>query len=371
MNFQFFDILCTIKYCLQTVSRYFVLLTAPCIFPVLLAAESAPAVVVFEVNEIEWFDTIEGLGTLRANESVVLTATVADTITKINFEDGQRVDAGYVLAEMTSGEESALVNEMTVRLEEADRQFKRLKNLPKGGAVSESLYDEREREYQAARAQLDGMRSRLQDRIIIAPFAGVVGLRNISVGALVQPGDEIVTLTDDSLMKLDFSVPSIFLSKLQTGLPILAKTAAFPAAVFEGEVTGIDSRVDPGTRAIAVRAEIPNGARLLIPGLLMNVTLRYNPRRTLVIPEEALLPAGKQNDVFIVTEETLLVKKQRISIGTRRDGMVEVVEGVAAGEKVITHGTMVAQPEKPVSIKALQQPGEGIQDILHRQGASE
>lgn len=336
--------------------------------PLQSLAQTAPDVVVFKVQTEDWSDRIEALGTLRANETVVLTASVTDTITSIHFDDGQRVEKGAVLVEMTDEEESALVAEMTARLSEAKRQLDRLKALPNSGAVSESLYDQREREFEAANAQLAAMKSRLKDRLIIAPFDGVVGLRNISAGALVEPGDEITTLTDDSIMKLDFSVPALFLPSLKKGLPIVAHTEAYPERSFKGEVSGIDSRVDPVTRAISVRALLSNEEKLLKPGLLMNVELHYSPRTALVVPEEALIPSGSSNAVFVVDETSKVVERREVSIGSRRKGEVEVVSGVSEGELVITHGTMAARPESPVQILAYQKQGEGIQDILKRVG---
>lgn len=321
-------------------------------------------VIVYEAAQVDWSDSVRALGTLRANEAVQLTASVTDTITKIHFEDGQRVNKGAVLIEMTDSEEQALVQEMTARVAEAKRQFDRVKSLPKTGAVSESLFDQREREFRAATAQLEAMASRLKDRLILAPFSGVVGLRTISVGALVEPGDEIVTLIDDSKMKLDFTVPSLYLSQLLTGLKVVAETRAFPEKSFEGTVTAVDSKVDPVTRAISVRAIVPNEERLLKQGLLMTVRLRFKERTTLSVPEEALIPVGEENDVFVVNKDSLEVDRRRVTIGSRQTGAVEIISGVNQGEFVITHGTVLARAGKKVTIRAIQGRGQSIEEIL-------
>jgi membrane fusion protein (multidrug efflux system) len=134
------------------------------------------------------------------------------------------------------------------------------------------------REYETAKARLRAIESKLRDRLIIAPFDGAVGLRNVSVGALIEPGDVITTLDDNSVMKLDFTVPSIYLASIKSGTPIVATSPAFDKRRFEGQVSSIDSRIDPVTRAIVVRAILPNPERLLKPGLLMQVTLLKNPR---------------------------------------------------------------------------------------------
>ena len=332
--------------------------------PASVLASEPPSVIVYEIKELAWSDTIESLGTLRANETVTLTTTVTDTITKIHFEDGQRVEAGTLLAEMTNEEESAMVSEMNARFEEAKRQFQRMKNLPKSGAVSESLYDQREREFRAAKAQLLAMKTRLNERLIIAPFSGILGLRTISVGALVEPGDEIVRLTDDSVMKLDFSIPSIYLQSLEIDLPIEATSAAFPDQVFKGNVKSVDSQIDPITRSIVVRAQIPNPGGKLKPGLLMHVFLHYNARRSVVIPEEALMPLQDTQHVLVVDPDSRVAEKRQVIIGKRQLGLVEIRTGLKARELVITHGTTVARPGEAVTIKGKQTEETSIEQII-------
>ena len=204
-------------------------------------------------------DRLEALGTLRARESVVLTASVTETVTRIHFDDGDRVNAGQVLVKMTSAEEHA-------QLEEAKSQYERIKPLAAEGTAAKSLLDERQREWETARARYAAIISRLDDRLIRAPFAGVVGLRNISVGALVGPGDVITTLDDLSEMKLDFSVPTTFLQTLRPDLAIIASTHAYPERRFEGIVKSIDSRIDPITRTVMVRAVLSNPDAVLKPG---------------------------------------------------------------------------------------------------------
>ncbi|MGD8265690.1 MAG: efflux RND transporter periplasmic adaptor subunit, partial [Chromatiales bacterium] len=229
-------------------------------------AQSAPkpvSVIAHTVAERTLTDRVEALGTLRANESVVLTASVTETVSEIHFDDGERVTAGQLLVEMTSQEEHALLEEARVRVADAERQYERVKLLTRQQTASESLYDERKRDLETARASLAALESRLADRLVRAPFDGVLGLRKISPGALVEPGDEITTLDDDSVMKLDFSVPSVFLPDLKAGLRIAAAARAYGNRSFEGEVSGIDSRVNPVTRSIQVRAILPNDDRVL------------------------------------------------------------------------------------------------------------
>ncbi len=175
------------------------------------AADAQPATVVIveKVVKKPIADPLEALGTLRANETVEITAKVADTISAVRFQDGQSVSAGDVLIEQTDAEETALLQEAESLAEEAKRQFERIQSLVAQGSASESLLDERRQNWRTARARQDAVRSRLKDRLITAPFSGHVGLRRISPGALVSPGDVITTLVDDSSMKLDFTIPAI------------------------------------------------------------------------------------------------------------------------------------------------------------------
>lgn len=320
------------------------------VVPSLAAPPPKPvAVIAAEAHPATFVDRVEALGTLRPNESVSITANVTETVAAVHFDDGQRVARGDVLVEMTSAEERALLAEGKARVEEAERQFERVRSLVEQRSASESLYDERRRDLDTARALLVAIESRLADRTIKAPFAGVLGLRNISTGALVEPGDLITTLDDDSVMKLDFSVPSVFLTSIAPGLPIEARARDFGDRVFVGEVRSIDSRVDPVTRSVTVRALIPNPERTLRPGVLMRVDLLRNPREGLAIPEAALLHQGRDHFVIVVGEGDKAVRRQ-VTIGARRAGEVEVVSGLAAGDRVITHGNDKVRPGQAVAV---------------------
>lgn len=320
-----------------------------------LKAQPPAPVIVQEVKRDRFVDRVEALGTLRANESVELTATVSETVTSIRFEDGQRVTAGDILAEMTSQEEHAQLEEARSTVSEARKQYNRVRPLAQRGAASQSLLDQRRREYETAQARLLAIESRLQDRLIIAPFDGVVGLRKISVGAFIEPGDVITTLDDDRVMKLDFALPAVHLANLQPGLQIEARTPAFPGRRFAGTVASVDSRIDAATRAIAARAILPNPQRLLKPGLLMTISLQKNPREVLVVPEEALVPTGGENDVFVVdpTADAPVAERRRVVIGARRVGEVEIRAGLTAGEFVVIHGTLRVRPGQPVAVTAI------------------
>lgn len=300
--------------------------------------------------------TIEALGTLRANESITLTSNATKKVTRINFEDGQRVEKGQVLVEMTSREESALLEEARFNADEAKKQLDRVQELAKRGAASQSLLDQRVREYESARARYNATESRLKDLVLLAPFSGVVGLREVSVGALVSPGDQITTLNDDSKMKLDFTVPGVYLRSLSVGLPIVVKSRDLGNKVFQGEVFSIDNQIDEVTRSIRVRAVLDNKDHELKQGMLMLVDLKAVSRDALIISESALVPLGSNNFVFLLDEASGTVDRRQITIGERLTGSVEVLSGLNTGDKLVTHGLQKVRPGQKVKVLAEEKP---------------
>ena len=273
--------------------------------------------------------------------------------------------AGEILVELNNAEEHALLEEAQAMVEEASSQYQRVRSLAAEGTAARSLLDERRREWETARARLAAIESRLADRLVRAPFAGVVGLRNLSLGALVEPGDLVTTLDDDSVMKLEFAVPSTYLATLRPGLAIEASAHAYGEREFNGEVRSIDSRVDPVTRSILVRAMLPNPDRVLKPGMLMTVELLKNPRQAAVIPEEALIPEGQNQYVLVVDEaQENRAERRAVKIGARRPGEVEILEGLMPGEKVITHGTLTVRPGQTVAIRAVDDGSRSLREML-------
>ncbi|MFW6093978.1 MAG: efflux RND transporter periplasmic adaptor subunit [Pseudomonadota bacterium] len=331
------------------------------------ASEAAPVSVIVErVGRQQVADTLEALGTLRANETVRITASVSDTVSEIGFEDGQTVAAGDVLVQLTNAEESALLDEAESLADEARRQHQRVARLVEQGNASQSLLDERRREWRTAEAQLAAVRSRLDDRLITAPFSGRVGLRHVSPGTLVSPGDVITTLVDDSRMKLDFTVPAVYLTSVQPGTHVAATTPAFPDRTFAGTVTSVDSTVDPVTRSITVRAVIPNDDGNLVPGMLMTLNLLRNERDAVVISEEAVVPRADETFVLVLDtgSEPYTVEQRAVRLGTRMPGQVEVVSGLEAGETIVSHGTLKLRPGSRVRVHAVDDGTQPIAELL-------
>lgn len=288
-------------------------------------------------------DVIEAVGTAKANESIDITAKSADTVGKLNFSDGERVEKGFVIAEMTSREQSADLGAARASLAEAEKAYGRISDLSRKGFATRAQLDGALAARDAASARVKALDSRVSDRLMRAPFSGVLGLRRVSVGSLVRPGDVITTLDDISLIKLDFTVPEAFIGSLKMGSTVKVTVAAYPGRDFEGKVAGIDTRVDPVSRAVAVRAEIANADSALKPGMLMTVNLITNQRTILAVPEEAIVPLESKQFVYLVAPDKK-AEQREIKIGARQPGFAEVLSGLKAGEKVVVEGTLRLRP---------------------------
>ena len=220
---------------------------------------------------------------------------------------------------------------------------------------------------QEAAAAVAVAEAELADRTIRAPFAGVMGFRQISEGAYLSPGDLIATLDDLDPIKLDVTVPSSFLSQAGVGTRLVATTSAFPGERFDAVITTLSSRVDPQTRSVVARALIDNPNQRLRPGLAMRVELLKNERQALVVPEEAVLLEGERSFVFVVEQGE--VAKREIVLGGRREGDAEVTQGLQKGERVVTHGLQKVGPGTKVRIKAIDNGTVPISQVLQSDGA--
>jgi membrane fusion protein (multidrug efflux system) len=301
------------------------------------SARPAVAVVTAPVRAERLAFELEALGTARANESVDVTAKVSNLVTAVKFAEGQQVQQGAVLVELDGAQARADLAIAEAALAESRSQYARSRELYTTRALSEAQLEQIEATLKANEARVVAARSRLGDTVIRAPFAGRVGLRRVSVGSLVNPGTVITTLDDTRTIKLDFTIPETFLAEVSPGLAITAHSVAYPDRSFTGEVASIDSRVDPSTRSVTVRALVPNPERILKPGMFLTVRLVRGERDALVIPEEAVVP--EQGDVFVFVIEDGVAEKRLVKTGQRRVGSVQVTDGLAAGEVVVIEGT--------------------------------
>ena len=284
-------------------------------------------------------DALQALGTAQARESVTITAKVSDVVTRLAFDSGQRVHAGQLLADMNSRAQQAEVVAAEAALRDAEQQLRRGGELAQQQLLARGQYDTLRANRDAAAASVQAKRASVADRAILAPFAGVLGLRQVSLGALVAPGAVITTLDDDSRIKLDFTLPEAALSSLARGQAITASSDAWPGTAFDGRIANIDSRVDPETRAMRVRAEIPNDDGKLRPGMLLRVRVQLPPRQALLLPELAVQQEAEQGYVFRVGTANK-VEQAPVKLGTRTDGQVEIASGLKPGDRIVVEGTI-------------------------------
>lgn len=328
-----------------------------------------PTNVVAVAAEVHTFtDGLQAIGTAQARESIVLTPKVADTIRRLRFESGDRVRAGQVLVEMSSVEQAADMAEASASNQAAQEDLRRTQELFNRGFASQARLDTVQAAAEAAAARLNAGGSRIADRTIRAPFAGVVGLRLASPGQYVRPGDQIGTLDDTSEIKLDFTVTETQIARITQGVNLAARTAAYPDRTFTGSIANVDSRIDPATRTVRVRAILPNQDGTLRPGMLMTVDVQSNPRDALAIPEIAILDQIDGAYVYRVVahEGGQSVELARVRVGQRAGGMAEVLEGLNTGDQVITEGLQTLRPGAPVQLGQAQPAAEGALPLRPR-----
>lgn len=296
-------------------------------------------------------DEVEAIGTTRANESVTIAAKLTDTVSRVNFEDGDLVEAGHVLVELTNREQSALLDEAEANVQDAGNQARRLESMAADNLVPLSELDAARARLSAAEARYQSIVARLEDRLIRAPFSGMLGFREVSEGTLVTPGSPITTLDDVSIIKLDFSIPEVYLNLVREGLQLTAASSAFPDRKFQATVRTVGSRVNENTRAATVRAHIENPDLLLKPGMLLTVHLTTATRDVLMVPETALMQRSSQAFVYLIAENH--AEMTQIRIGSRHDGWVEVLGGIVAGQSVITEGVIKVRNGSPVTTERM------------------
>ncbi len=353
-----------------------VMISTICAVSTQIMAQKGPqgptAVIVSPAARQAFSDRVEALGTTKANETVVITPDTSEKVHEIHFEDGQQVKKGDLLVTLDKGEEDANLKASEAMLSESRSSYSRAQNLQNNSALSKGALQERLASLRQSEAAVESMKARIDELTITAPFDGILGLREVSVGALVQPGDIITTIDDLSQIKVDFDVPSVFLSTLKPGLPIVGQVEAFGDREFKGKVHTINTQVDPITRTVKVRAIVPNEDLVLKPGLLMSITLLKNPRDALLIPEESLLKRGEKNFVYLAIKDgdKIIAKQQEITIGGRKPGSIEVLSGLKDGDQLVSHGTVKISDGAEISIRAVET-GNAPLDTLLKQKKKE
>ena len=337
-------------------------------FPELFGAEPAESssnsgrgrdgvtpVVVAVAHEASFEDTLEALGTVRANESVDITPNRADHVEVIHFDDGQEVEANALLVEMQAAEERALLAEAIAIRDDRKVVYERTLGLYEKEMIAQGELDGTKALLAASEARVISLRAAIADRQVRAPFAGTLGFRQVSVGAFLQPSTVITTLDELSVVKLDFTIPETWLAAVRKGMSIAARSDAWAGESFPGEVAMLDTRLDARTRSATVRAILPNPNRRLRPGMLMKVTVERGEAAVLQIPEEALIPYGDQQFVYRLDDQDVVAKVE-VGIGRRKVGRVEVSSGLKIGDRVVVEGVVRVREGAKVRVVSIREP---------------
>lgn len=306
------------------------------------------AVVVEPVKMMKFEDALVCLGTVAARESVDISAQVTEKIVALHFDHGQRVKKGDLLVELQSAQEQAALQVATLAIEEHQREEKRLEELVKADAVPQKELDDRRTRLAVAKAEKAKAEADCADRKILAPFAGVVGLRLVSLGDVVAPGTKITTLDDIDQVYVDYPVPEKYSAKLKEGMSFKALNAAYEGVEFQGTIRMVDPRVQPQTRSAQVRGVIDNKEQRLRPGMLMTVKLNMGAEECRSVAEESLTSLGEKHYVFVYSPEQKKVFRKEVIIGRRSGGRVEVLSGLEPGAPVVTEGVAKIADGQPV-----------------------
>ncbi|MEN9704424.1 MAG: hypothetical protein RLZZ393_303 [Pseudomonadota bacterium] len=288
---------------------------------------------------------IEAIGTANSNEAVSITSKSSNLVTAIHFHDGQKVAAGQVLVELDHAQANADLAAATADYNNSVNQYGRGKELLATQSLSKAQFDQIEATMKSNEAKVAAAKARLADTYIRAPFGGIVGLRRVSLGALINPGTVVTTLDDIGSIKVDFSVPDNYVADVRQGQSLAAMASAYPSRRFEGKVVSADSRIEPSTRSFMVRGLVPNADGALKPGMFLTVSLAKEQRNALVVPEEALVPEQSKQFVYLLQGDH--VAKREVRIGRRNPGRAEIVSGIEDGDRVVVEGTQKLRDGAP------------------------
>jgi membrane fusion protein (multidrug efflux system) len=304
-----------------------------------------------EVEARDLVVTVDAVGTLAANESADIRAEIAGVVKAVNFSEGQPVKKGESLVNI----DDSLIRTELMKAEATynvrKETFARSDKLKTSGYVSKQDWEQSNASLQEARADIDSARIRLEKAKVPAPFDGVAGLRSFSAGDYVQVGQVLTTLDAADPVKISFSVPEKNAGDVQVGQKISFSVDAWSKKSFAGEVYAISPRVDQSTRNIDIKATAPNPDGALRTGMFARVNIVSSVRAAaLIVPEQAVIPKGDDSFVFVVRDGKAIL--QKVSVGLRQTGIVEITSGLAAGEQVVAAGIMKLQDGMPVSTGA-------------------
>ena len=292
-----------------------------------------------KVQSVRMAQGLTAVGSLRSDESVTIRPEVAGRISEIAFREGQRVEKGATMIRFDTSVQRAELAQAEANLGLANSRLDRSRDLFNKGFTSTQARDEAESNFKVAQANFDLAQARLTKLDIKAPFSGIVGLRTVSIGDYVKDGQDIVNLEEIDPLKVDFKIPEIYLKQVATGQSLQITLDAFPRQTFQGKVFAINPLVDTNGRSIVIRALVRNTEARLRPGMFARVRLLFSDERdSVAVPEQSIIPVGDDHYLFKVVDGR--AQRQKVDIGQRREGKVEILQGVTAGDLVVTAGQL-------------------------------
>lgn len=297
---------------------------------------------------------LRAVGSLNANEAVIIRPEIAGRVKSIEFKEGQPVKQGAVLFTLSAVEYEAEVAQSAAQAKLNELIYKRATDLKDRKLVSQQEYDESLAKWEESQAKVALDESRLEKTIVRAPFSGIVGVRKVSVGAYVKAGDDIVSLEDIDPLKVDFRVPEIYIPRIKPGQSLNVTVDAYPNEQFSGQLYAIDPSIDPQTRTLLLRGRVANSQGKLRPGMFAKVNLISNMQeQALLIPEQALVPIGNEQFVFRLQDGKAV--KTKVAVKRRLAGEVEIAQGLTLQDQVLIAGQTKVKDGMPVKV-AGQQP---------------
>ncbi len=294
-------------------------------------------------------EDLQAVGSLRSNESVILRPEVSGRIAAIGFKDGQVVRKGQLLIALDASLNEAEVAQAKAEYDLALSNLKRSEDLASRKFISSSAQETAASNAQVAEARLQLAQARLSKMRIIAPFDGAVGIRSVSLGDYVKDGTDLVNVEDVRVLKVDFRLPERNFSQIRVGQTVEVVADALPAERWQGQIEAINPKVDANGRSLEIRARLENTGGQLRPGMFVRVRVIVGERtNALLVPEESIVPQGEEFYVFKVVDGA--ARRVPVKIGVRRDAMVEIVQGLAAGDQVVTAGMRLSRDGQPVRV---------------------
>lgn len=312
-------------------------------------AKEAVAVEAAKVVATPLSEQVTAIGTLLSDEAVTVSSEIPGRLKEIHFQEGQPVEKGAPLFTLDDSVYRAHLADAEAKLKLAEQTHQRASQLFKNKYATAQAVDEATSSLAVNTATVELARVQLDKARIVAPFSGIVGLRHVSAGEYITSGQALVNLEAIDPVKADFRVPERFLPAIRVGQTIRIKVDAYPEDVFEGKVYAIDPRLDVAGRSLLVRALVPNKDRRLRPGLFARVTVLLQLKEdALSVPEQAIVPQGDAQYVFKIVNGKVMLTK--VVTGTRREGRVEIVDGLSVGDEVVTAGQLKIRDGSAVSI---------------------